>query len=178
MPSIAPHPLPPEALLQRYVSQGAYTDCYVTEIPMAVAPARYVEAFYTTPLFKLERALLGWLARRPSRDAEARELAHGTAERFAAWRVEARSTGQLLLADDSGRTRSWLMSTAVEGLPTHTRLYFGSAVLPRTDPATGVRHMGVAFAALLGFHRLYSRLLLRSATRRLSRHPDPVGGAA
>lgn len=169
MPRIAPHPLPPEALLQRYVAQGAYTDCYATELPMAVPPANYVEAFYTTSLFKLERVLLAWLARRPSHDAEARDLAAGSAQRFAAWRVEARDAGQLLMADDSGRTRSWLMCAPIDGAPTRTRLYFGSAVLPRTDPATGERRMGAAFAALLGFHKLYSRLLLRSASARLSR---------
>jgi hypothetical protein len=50
-----------------------------------------------------------------------------------------------------------------------TRLYFGSAVVPAVDKATGRLRMGFAFRALLGFHRIYSRVLLRAARSRLER---------
>jgi hypothetical protein len=50
-----------------------------------------------------------------------------------------------------------------------TRLYFGSAVVPLRDAKTGGTRMGPLFRALLGFHRLYSRVLLRAAAKRLSR---------
>ena len=88
---------------------------------------------------------------------------------FAAWRIESRSANQLLMADYLGRTRSWLMATPVADpvAGQNTRLYFGSAVVPHVDSKTGKVTMGFAFHALGGFHRLYSRLLLRAASRRL-----------
>lgn len=147
--------LPDHALLQRYRSQGDYTDCFAIDVPRQVSHAAFVEAFYTTAVFKLERALLSLLASRPSRDAEARELAAGRREQFAVWSVEARAPGQLLMCDIAGSTRSWLMAVeAGQG----TRLYFGSAVVRKRQ--------GGAFRALLGFHKLYSRILLRAAATR------------
>jgi hypothetical protein len=126
----------------------------------------YVEAFYTTPLFKIERGVLRWLAARPSSDDQARELARGGRAQFAAWTVEGRAPNQLLLADYTGRTRSWLM-TAPGSPGEGTRLYFGSAVVARKDPKTGRGKLGFTFDALLRFHKLYSRLLLGSARSRL-----------
>lgn len=156
--------LPEDALLARYRANGAYTDCYSTSVPNRVAHARYVEAFYTTPLFKVERLLLKWFAGRPSTDAEAQRLAAGEIATFAAWSVEARQDDQLLLCDVTGRTRSWLMSTPDPTAPTPTTtLYFGSAVVPQKPHGP----MGAGFRALLGFHHLYSRALLRSAVMRL-----------
>jgi hypothetical protein len=81
--------------------------------------------------------------------------------------VEARAPNQLLLA--AGRTRSWLMATSSQeagGVP--TKLYFGSAVVPRGSDGSGSARMGWQFRALLGFHRVYSRVLLWSACRRLA----------
>ena len=156
--------LPSGALLARYRANGAYTDCYTTTVQHRVAHARYVEAFYTTPLFKVERLLLTWFAGRPSTDAEAQRLAAGETSTFAAWSVEAREDNQLLLCDFTGRTRSWLMSAPEPTAPSSaTTLFFGSAVVPRTPHGP----MGSGFRALLGFHHLYSRALLRSAVSRL-----------
>lgn len=149
--------LPDEALLQRYREQGDYTDCFAIDVPGPVAHAAFVEAFYTTAVFKLERLLLGLLASRPSRDAEARELAVGQREQFSAWSVEARAPQQLLMCDFAGSTRSWLMAGPAPGAG--TRLYFGSAVVRKRQ--------GGAFHALLGFHKLYSRILLHAAASRL-----------
>jgi hypothetical protein len=50
-----------------------------------------------------------------------------------------------------------------------TKLFFGSAVVPIVDRRSGQRKMGFAFQALLGFHKLYSRMLLRAAVSRLAR---------
>lgn len=155
--------LPPTALLRRYEPEGAYTDCFSVETPGFISLAGYVEAFYTTPLFKLERLVL-LLLDKPSSDAGAGRLARGETGTFAAWRIEGRDASQILLGDFTGRTKSWLM---VEPSRSGTRLYFGSAVLPLTDRKTGRRRMGAAFSALLGFHKLYSRLLLAAARRRL-----------
>ncbi|MEX1993234.1 MAG: hypothetical protein WD929_01120 [Steroidobacteraceae bacterium] len=167
IPSIQPHELPAAALLRRYRERDAYTDCYATEISRPVPHAEYVEAFYTTWVFKLERLLLAWFVARPSTDAQARELAGGQRESFAAWNVEARTPDQLLLADFQGRTCSWLMSEPLPG-GRSTRLYFGSAVVPILNKRSGERKVGFVFRALLGFHRFYSRVLLRSAARRLA----------
>jgi hypothetical protein len=167
-----PCALPEAALLQRYREAGAYTDCYAIDVPAAITHARYVEAFYTTWVFKLERAILAAVVARPSTDAQAKALALGAADAFAAWVVEARTADQMLLRDYRGRTCSWLMVAPIDG---GTRLHFGSAVVPVIDKRTGRKAMGGAFAALLGFHRLYSRVLLRAAAARLRR--PPAGGA-
>jgi len=165
--------VPQHALLGRYAHGGAYTDCYFTEVAGSVSHAEYVEAFYTTAVFRLERALLAWLVSKPSSDAQARQLAAGELNAFAAWRVEERSVDQLLMCDFKGHTRSWLMVAPVQsaGAPT-TRLYFGSAVVPIVDKASGQERLGFVFRALLGFHKLYSRVLLRAACSRLERSRD------
>jgi hypothetical protein len=159
--------LPKGALLEKYRLDGAYTDCYFVDLPKLVRHAEYVEAFYTTAVFKIERQILALVARRPSSDCEARLLARGEVDRFAAWTVEARTQNQLLLCDFLGRTRSWLMSVGLDGGDA-TRLYFGSAVVPKRNPTTGQVSFGAAFYALGGFHRAYSRVLLGSACSRIA----------
>ena len=154
-------PAPDEALHEKYTRAGAYTDCFTTVIPGRVSHPEFVEAFYTSRVFKLERLILQWIVGKPSTDAEAKELATGVRDRFAAWTVEDRSADQLLMRDYLGQTWSWLMVASCEhgGLPA-TRLHFGSVVL-------SVRRF--PFNVLLGFHRLYSRILLRSAIARLTK---------
>lgn len=127
-------------------------------------------AFYTTAVFRAERLVLRLLASRPSTDLQAKQLAAGERDEFAAWQVEARGDGQLLLADFRGQTRSWLMVDMMrDGGGERTRLYFGSAVLAshRADGAAATLSPG--YRVLLGFHRLYSRILLGAARRRLLR---------
>jgi len=160
--------LPIVSFLARYATAGAYTDCFSTEIPRVVSHAEFVEAFYTGRLFKLERWLLRVFLSRPSTDLQARQLAAGELNEFAAWRVEARAPDQLLMCDIGGRTRSWLM-VAPSDVPGHTRLYFGSAVVPVVNPVTGKSSLGFGFTALLGFHKLYSRALLSAAAAHLAR---------
>ncbi len=168
MLSIKACPLPDGALLGRYRANGAFTDCYMTEVGLPVTIARFVAAFYTTPVFRLERLILAWGLSRPSTDTEADQLASGRMDTFSAWRVEDRREDQLLMADVKGRTRSWFMvSPGQPGTGPRTRLYFGSAVLPVINPATGAPGMSPGFRALLGFHHLYSEVLLYSARSRL-----------
>lgn len=149
----------------------AYADCYAIDVAGAVSLSGYVEAFYTSPLFKIERWLLARFAARPSTDVEARELAAGERSSFAAWRVEARRADELVLADFTGRTKSWLGVSPAPGAgaAASTRLWFGSAVVPRPRQGSGRAPLGFAFHALLGFHKLYSRALLRAAVARLRR---------
>lgn len=170
-PAIRACELPAGALLGAYRHGGGFADCYVVQVPGAVSHADFVAAFYTSPVFRLERAILrlaGW----PATDADARELADGRREAFAAWTVEGRAERQLLLADVTGRTRSWLMTAPVDAGPAgpgSTSLYFGSAVVPRRRASAGQPELGSVFRVLLGFHKLYSRVLLRAARARLAR---------
>jgi len=143
--------LPESALLQKYVHSGAYTDCFSTEVRGDVSLAEFVEAFYTTWLFKLERFILRVAISKPSTDDEARQVAQGEIETYAAWRVEGRAEQQLLMSDFRDHTRSWFMTTP-------GRLYFGSAVVPKDRPS---------YKLLLGLHRIYSRALLATAKSRL-----------
>ncbi len=161
--------MPEEALLAKYTRAGAFTDCYTLEVPATIAQAQYVEAFYTSRVFKLERWILRWLVDKPSTDTEARELAAGRRNAFAAWTMEGRTAGELLMCDYLGRTRSWLMVVACGSpeLPA-TRLYFGSAVVPVIDKSTGKPTLGSQYQMLLGFHKQYSRVLLSSARTRLT----------
>ncbi len=169
--AVASCELPSEALLRKHSDSGAYTDCYAVEIARTVSQAEYIEAFYTTWIFKLERFLLALFVSRPSTNSQARALASGELDSFAAWTVEGRTVDQLLMCDFQGRTRSWLMSAVVPSRDgaACTRLHFGSAVVPVSNPRSGQHEMGFVFRALLGFHKIYSRVLLNAAKARLLR---------
>ncbi len=170
MPTIQRGELPQEALLNRYNHEGVYTDCYFVDVRRRIHHAEYVEAFYTTSLFKVERLILSLLASKPSSDVQVKQLVSGEIANFAAWRVEGRAVNQLLLCDFLGRTRSWLMSVCTEEHDSvTTRLYFGTAVVPKGKSISGQVSYGFAFHALSGFHRLYSRMLIRAALSKLSR---------
>jgi len=158
-------PLPDHAFLTRYRDAKAYTDCFAIDVPGRVSQADYIHAFYTSPLFKLERVVLALLVARPSTDAQARRLADGDITQFAAWSQQARNEDQILMLDFMKKTCSWLMSTP---LPTGgTRLWFGTAVVPAHITKDGLVSLGTGFDQLMGFHKLYSVALLRAAARRL-----------
>lgn len=163
--SITTSELPASALLRKYNYDGAYTDCYVTEVPGSITLPRYVEAFYTTTVFKLERWILTRFVAKPSTDAEATRVAHARTDSFAAWSVEARAPDQLLMCDFLSRTRSWFMVEPTQS--GGTRLYFGTAVVPVRNKS-GELKLGSTYESLMGFHKLYSRILLKSARSRLS----------
>ena len=165
--AISAGPLPPFALLDRYSAGDGYTDCFVADVAGEFSHAEFVAAFYTTWLFRLERIILKWLVAKPSTDDEARQLAQGERDAFAAWTVEARAPNQLLMRDFLENTRSWLMVEPRAGGGV-TRLYFGSAIVARAGARRGRRRPGLRFRALLGFHRRYSRALLRAARARLT----------
>lgn len=173
---IDPCPLPERALLNRYCERahpeatGTYTDCYSVTVDRPVALPEFVFAFYTTLVFKLERVILKYLVSRPSTDSQASRLAHGSIDAFAAWNVEDRTDDQLLMCDLNARTRSWFMvAPAAAGDSPATRLLFGSAVVPVRSRETGEQSLGRGYAMLLGFHKVYSKVLLHSARRRLEK---------
>ena len=151
-----------DSLHGRYAGTGAFADCYTCRCSGEVSLARFVEAFYTSPLFRLERGLIALALGLPSDDADARALATGRRDTYSAWHVEGRTADELLVA--AGRTRSWFMVEPDSAADTPaTWLFFGSAVVPRKRGG-----LGWQFDALLGFHKLYSRALLAAAARRLA----------
>jgi hypothetical protein len=151
--------LPPDALLQSRQAAGAFTDCYVLRIDRSVTLADCIAAFFTTPVFKLERWIIARVLGKASTDAEARALADGRSDRFLVWVTETRSETQILLG--VGRTATWLM---VEPAAEATVLYLGSAIEP-----SGSGRQGWRYRALLRFHDVYSRLLLWTTALRLAR---------
>ena len=159
---------PPASLLARYRERGAWTDCYVVRLERSVSLAEFVTAFYTTPLFRLERFVLRWLVSRPSTDEQVRQLALGQGDHFAAWQVEARAERQVLLVDLTGATRSWLMAESSDDAQQGgSSLYFGSAILKQATARDAEAKLAPGFRLLLPLHRIYSKALLWSARRRL-----------
>lgn len=164
MPVIAAYDLPASSLLEAYRGRSAYTDCFYIDVPGSVGLADYIEAFYTTWLFKLERLILAALVAKPSTDAQALALAQGEQKRFAAWTVEAREANQIVMRDYQSKTSSWLMCVPLDGM---TRLYFGSAVMPARIRSNGTADLGAGFNQLIGMHRFYSVALLNATAARL-----------
>lgn len=149
--------IPADTLLHNY-TQLHYTDCYTTTVAREVDLPRFITAFYNSIGFRPERVLLGLVIGRPADNQSTNELASDQSRHFSAWQVQERRPNEILLADMSGATRSWLM--VEESSPGLTRLYFGSAVVskPGTD---GSRPL--FFRVLTPFHKVYSRLLLAAA---------------
>lgn len=161
--------LPKEALLSRYANSDNYTDCLVFDLSQTVTFERYVIAFYSSRAFRPERLVLAWLLGMPSTADDIAALARGSASQFAAWTVEGRAERQILLCDYQRRTRSWLMVSQLHDGA--TRLWFGSAVVHSGQIGVRRRIGAVLFTLLLPVHRLYARLLLRSAARLIEKGP-------
>ncbi|MBL8090288.1 MAG: hypothetical protein JNJ43_08165 [Anaerolineales bacterium] len=158
--SIEKIPAPENTFLKNYLVDGNYVDCYTTTIDKQISFSEFVFAFYTTWLFKTEAFILTYTVRKPSSDLEAKKLANAEIDKFAAWTVEDRNENQILMCDFVGRTRSWFM---VEKAGVKTKLYFGSAVVPKKRG----EGLGFIFIILLGFHQIYSILLLWFAKSKL-----------
>src|SRR5580704_7997175 len=86
--SIARETLPEDALLKTHRGGvhperwGRYGDCFSVTVNRAANLADFVFAFYTSPLFRIERLMLRALVRAPSSDSDARRLADGSAATF------------------------------------------------------------------------------------------------
>jgi len=155
-------PVPEGTLIATYADREAhYTDCFETQVAVPVSLGVFINAFYTQPLFQAERIVLRLFAGQASSDAEAKALANGAADRFAVWQVQGRTPAELLMADQAGRTMSWLMVT-------EDRLRFGSIVVPQRTKS-GKLTLGPVFDSLIGAHKVYSRALLSGAVRRASK---------
>jgi len=153
--------LPADALLQRSaVRAGCYTDCFETALPQKVALPAFLDAFYGSWLFGLEKLVLRAHLRGKPVNWDIAPVAAGTAEAYAAWTVEGRGDGQILMCDLGGHTRSYLAVDEIAG--GGTRLLFGSAVVPRDG-----HDLPWLVRATVPLHRFYARSLLRAARARL-----------
>ncbi|MEP6884214.1 MAG: hypothetical protein ABJC66_05640 [Gammaproteobacteria bacterium] len=148
---------------------GNYGDCFSVGVDGAVSLADFVFAFYTSPLFRVERLILQILAGAPASDGDALALAQGSAKTFSVWYTGERTATQLLMCDRYERTRSWFQVVPLAG--GRTLLQFGSAVAAAPQSATKVSRPGAVFSLLLGFHILYSQLLLSAAKSGVTKIP-------
>lgn len=171
--SVTQGAVPDDALLKTY--QGGARperwresgDCFVVSVDRAVSLAEFVFAFYTSPVFRVERLILGVFAGAPSTDAEGCRLAGGSGTSFAVWRVGERMATQLLMCDRYERTRSWFR--VVPQSDGKTLLQFGSAVASRSRTQTPTWARKSLFRMLLKFHVVYSQILLHAAKRTVMR---------
>lgn len=167
---IAETPVPDDALLKTYRGGkhperwGRYGDCFCAEVDRPVTLSQFVFAFYTSPVFRIERLILRAAVGAASSDEQARAAAEGRGDGFAVWTVGERTPTQLLMCDRYGKTRSWFR--VVPRSSGGTLLQFGSAVAARPAQTDSVKRRH-GFGVLLGFHRLYSRVLLAAARRRV-----------
>jgi hypothetical protein len=172
--SVTQDAVPENALLRTYCG-GARPerwrqsgDCFAISVDRVVSLAEFVFAFYTSPVFRIERVILGVLAGAPSTDTEARSLADGSGTSFAVWRVGARTATQLLMCDRYERTRSWFRVVPLND--GKTLLQFGSAVASKGSAPTVPRTRRSLFRGLLKFHVMYSQVLLHAAKRGVMRN--------
>jgi hypothetical protein len=171
MLAITRESVPDDALLRTFRGGahperwGRYADCFAVCVDGNVTLAQFVFAFYTSQLFRIERGLLRLLINAPSSRADARAIADGTSDKFAAWYVGQRTATQLLMCDRYERTRSWFRVEPEGG--GRTRLQFGSAVAAKRGEKTDMPTRPTAFRLLLSFHVVYSQALLRAAKANL-----------
>ena len=168
--------VPDDALLKTYRGGvrpefwGAYGDCFAVSVDRIVSLTDFVFAFYTSPVFRIERMILRVFLRARSTDGQARAVAEGSKASFAVWYVGKRTATQLLMCDRYGRTRSWFRVVPLDG--GRTLLQFGSAIAAARVGQTGARSISKAFPLLLHFHVLYSQVLLHSAKHGVERTPS------
>lgn len=157
-------PVPDASLLGKYKQSNVFTDCYSTVVTIPVTLPEFIDAFYTTWLFKLERWLLALFCRKPSTDKQVNQLARAQTRDMSAWRVESRTETEILLS--AWHTRSWLCVQSEQTgrhAVTSINLLFGSAVMPSKSND----QFALLFHLLGGFHRWYSKCLLAAAAKKL-----------
>ena len=99
MTAIGERPPPDDSLIAPFgKAPGHYADAFTTELDAPISLQDLITAFYTSPLFRAEHLVLR-LAGRGGAAGELDALAAGQGARFAAWSVQARKDGEMLLAD-------------------------------------------------------------------------------
>ena len=167
--------IPYDALSARYIEEGAFVDCYYVEIPKKIALEKFIKAFYTTTLFKIERTILSFVTSRSATNKEAVELSLGESDSYSIWTVESRTSNQIILCDFTKKTRSWLMvQVSLTKEAVTTRLFFGSVVVPKKVSDNGHGSFGILFHLFGGFHRVYSKALLNASYKNLLRSNEAI----
>lgn len=165
MTPVTPCPVPDTSLLAHQAADpDHYADCYSVNLPCEADLSAYLTAFFSLPIMRLERLIIAAMGT-PSRAQDVAALASGASDQLAIWKVEQRTEDQIVMRVSGGRIRTWLMR---ENTNDGTRLYFGSSVEPIEKP-DGTVTLGPSIKTLEGFHRLYSRILIAGAARRLKR---------
>ena len=67
--------------------EGYVTDCFSAEVSKAVDLSDLIEAFYKTPLFRLERLVLSFAPSGRLRDTDITALSKGQVDRISVWQV-------------------------------------------------------------------------------------------
>ncbi len=148
---------------------GCLTDAFRCKVDFSVNLEHFIQAFFDSSVFRLERLLIQILTRKQADLTQVKKLASGTDKTFAVWQVAQRSNFEILMKVGTGPIRSWL--AAYPDQDGGTSLYFGSAVLPTKGDKNGNQQVGFLFQATVWFHEFYSRLLLKSAVRTLTKQP-------
>lgn len=160
--------LPSTSLIYEYETvKGGYCDCYYVDTKGDADLQNYVTVFFGTWVFRLELKLLSMLGLNRDSPDQVRLLAEDRVKTLAAWKVESRTSSDLLLAVGTGPIRTWLRIEARS--ENMVRLYFGSALLPLGTDRHGRPRLDVMSVILLPFHKLYSRILLRAALKKWNR---------
>lgn len=161
--------VPEGSLLQQCANRpGTYADAFFADVKGAPSLQDYIEAIFDSPVFRMERIVLAITVLKPAFRKDVEALAMGEGDRLAGWKTEQRTSNELLMAVENGQVRTWLK---VEAMPAGvSRVWFGSAVVPKHRTDGKQEGLGLAFRLMLRVHKFYSRVLLRSATRRLWAH--------
>ncbi len=195
MTKITAIPVPQGSLLAEFgpppdSTTQPYRDCFVRRETDAVTLEQFVERFYCSWAFRPERLALGLIGRGAS-SADARRLARGETENFAAWTVIDRRSASDFLAEHGpegsasptgrpqarkgrgNRTPDGVRNTKnaeilLQDFQGATASWL--SVRPSADGGTellfgswvGKPDRGVV-KALMPFHRLYARVLLGGA---------------
>jgi hypothetical protein len=134
-----------------------YSDCFTITVPSRISLQQYVQAFFTCPVFRVERMLLPVA----TSDSEAEAISRGTSGRFGVWSVLERTDDELLATWSvdgySMHGATWFRVIEVPG--DATRLEFGSSVTPSE---------GLWLLPMMWFHVWYSRVLLRCTANNLA----------
>jgi hypothetical protein len=157
--------LPDHALHKPYQDAGGYADIFHARLSKPATLSELLTAFYTCPVFKIERMILRIILGKGSTDDQARALAKGERTQFAAWDVAQRNETQMLMRDYKGMTLSWFM---IEEDDPHI-IYFGTAIVAAKGASPKSPKIPLLFSSTLWFHKAYSRALLWSTQRQLEK---------
>jgi hypothetical protein len=165
---------PPDSLLTKRVKESTLlveADCYSLEIDGKVSLEEFVEAFFTSQVFQVERMVLPVA----STDEQARQFARGTTADFATWRAVGRTEGEFLTiwGDGSPETTeipksgtqgaTWFrVEPAGTADAPRTRISLGSSIVGTPNPLTSFV-MGIATP----LHGVYSQTLVQCAADNL-----------